>query len=388
MAASPLAVAPRPSSRPSRRPRRGWVVAALAALLVLALPLLRGPSTATDRYVTEEVSTGPISQVVSATGALNPVTTVLVGAQVSGTVASRHVDYNSRVAPGEVLLRLDPTLLQAEVEQAAAELADKQALQAVAEANLRRYAGLVERGFLSPLALDQYRQAVASATAQTALAQAKLARARANLGYTTVRSPVAGVVVAREVEVGQTVAANFQTPTLFRIAPDLKRMQVDTNVAEADVGSIAPGAQVAFTVDAYPDRSFTGTVRHVRLNPTIQQNVVTYNVVVDADNPDERLLPGMTAHLKFTIARRDQALRIPNAALRFKPSAAGKQAATGSTVYVPTADGLAARAVKTGITDGRNTELLAGDLRAGDRVAINETERGSEGKPPLRLRMF
>ncbi|MCA3218176.1 MAG: efflux RND transporter periplasmic adaptor subunit, partial [Burkholderiales bacterium] len=203
----------------------------------------------------------------------------------SGTVASRHVDYNSRVKPGDVLLRLEPTLLQAEVDQAAAELADKQALLGVAQANLLRYEGSVARGLVAPLSLDQYRQAVASATAQVTLAQAKLARARANLGYMTVRLPVAGVVVAREVEVGQTVAANFQTPTLFKIAPDLTRRRIDTNVAELDVGSIQPGAQVSFTVDAYPDRRFTGTVRHARLNPTIQQNVVTYNVVVDAANP-------------------------------------------------------------------------------------------------------
>jgi HlyD family secretion protein len=159
-------------------------------------------------------------------------------------------------------------------------------------------------------------------------------------------------------------------------------------VAEADVGSIQPSAQVSFTVDAYADRRFTGTVRHVRLNPTIQQNVVTYNVVVDAANPDERLLPGMTAHLKFTIAQRDNALRAPNAALRYKPSAAGKQAASGSSVYVLAEGGVAPRAVKTGITDGRYTELLEGDLRAGDRVVIDETERGSEAKPSLRMRAF
>ncbi|MFN7779157.1 MAG: efflux RND transporter periplasmic adaptor subunit [Betaproteobacteria bacterium] len=385
------------SSMPARtQPARGrWrrgrvpaLLALLAALTVLALPLLRGPPGATELYVTEEVGNGPVAQVIGATGALNPVTTVLVGAQVSGTVASRHVDYNSRVKPGEVLLRLEPTLLQAEVDQAAAELADKQALLGVAQANLLRYEGLVARGFVAPLSLDQYRQAVASAKAQVDLTQAKLARARTNLGYTTVRSPVAGVVVAREVEVGQTVAANFQTPTLFKIAPDLTRMQVDTNVAEADVGSIQPGAPVSFTVDAYAERRFTGTVRHVRLNPTIQQNVVTYNVVVDAANPDERLLPGMTAHLKFTIAQRDDALRVPNAALRYKPSAAGRQAASGSSVYVLAEGGVAQRPVKTGITDGRYTELLEGDLRAGDRVVIDETERGSESRPSLRMRAF
>jgi HlyD family secretion protein len=385
------------SSMPARtQPARGgwrWgrvlaLLALVAVLTVLTLPLLRGPPGATERYVTEEVGAGPVSQVVGATGALNPVTTVLVGTQVSGTVASRHVDYNSRVKPGDVLLRLEPTLLQAEVDQAAAELADKQALLGVAQANLLRYEGLVARGFVAPLSLDQYRQALASAQAQVDLAQAKLTRARTNLGYATVRSPVAGVVVAREVEVGQTVAANFQTPTLFKIAPDLTRMQVDTNVAEADVGAIQPGAPVGFTVDAYADRRFTGTVRHVRLNPTIQQNVVTYNVVVDAANPDERLLPGMTAHLKFTIAQRDNALRAPNAALRYKPSAAGKQAASGSSVYVLAEGGVAPRAVKTGITDGRYTELLEGDLRAGDRVVIDETERGSEAKPSLRMRAF
>ncbi|MFN8866670.1 MAG: efflux RND transporter periplasmic adaptor subunit [Pseudomonadota bacterium] len=391
--ASPPVVASTPGrARLARgRWRRGRVLALLAllaALAVLAPLLLRGTSSTNERYVTEDIGTGPVSQVVGATGALNPVTTVLVGAQVSGTVASRHVDYNSRVKPGDVLLRLEPTLLQAEVDQAAAELADKQALLGVAQANLLRYEGLVARGFVAPLSLDQYRQAVASGTAQVSLAQAKLARARANLGYTTVRSPVAGVVVAREVEVGQTVAANFQTPTLFKIAPDLTRMQIDTNVAEADVGSIQPGAPVSFTVDAYPDRRFTGTVRHVRLNPTIQQNVVTYNVVVDAANPEERLLPGMTAHLKFTIAQRDNALRIPNAALRYTPSAAGRQAATGASVYVLVDGSVAQRAVKTGITDGRYTELLEGDLRAGDRVVIDETERGSESKPSLRMRAF
>lgn len=219
--ASPPVVASTPGrARLARgRWRRGRVLsllALLAALAVLAPLLLRGPSSTTERHVTEDIGTGPVSQVVGATGALNPVTTVLVGAQVSGTVASRHVDYNSRVKPGDVLLRLEPTLLQAEVDQAAAELADKQALLGVAQANLLRYEGSVARGLVAPLSLDQYRQAVASATAQVTLAQAKLARARANLGYMTVRLPVAGVVVAREVEVGQTVAANFQTPTPFQ----------------------------------------------------------------------------------------------------------------------------------------------------------------------------
>jgi HlyD family secretion protein len=232
--------------------------------------------------------------------------------------------------------------------------------------------------------VDTAVQARKSAKAQVDQATAQLAKDRTNLGYSVIRSPVAGVVVNRAVDLGQTVAASFQTPTLFQIAQDLRKMQIDSSFAEADIGKIKVGQPVQFTVDAFPDRTFSATVRQVRLNPTTQQNVVTYDVVVAVDNPDQILMPGMTAYVNVIVAQHKSALLVPNAALRFKPEGAqaivkGKPAeekvqGTGGSVFVMEKERLRAIPVRLGISDGRFSEVLSGDIKDGDPLVVGTAE--------------
>ena len=265
------------------------------------------------------MSYGDVTQTVTANGTLNPVSLVNVGTQVSGTVKSLHADFNQQVKAGQVLLELDPTTLQAAVEQSAGELASAEAdLRAGQAATSRACASCSSRSTCRARSWTRRCRRARARLARVQTARAKLERDLANLGYSGIRSPVSGVVVSRQVDVGQTVAASFQTPTLFQIAHDLTQMQIDTSVAEADIGSIAVGQTARFTVDAFPGRRFEGKVKQVRLNPTNQQNVVTYNVVVAVSNPDLVLLPGMTAYVSFVIDQREHALLVPNAALRFR----------------------------------------------------------------------
>ncbi|HTO68207.1 MAG TPA: efflux RND transporter periplasmic adaptor subunit, partial [Bradyrhizobium sp.] len=245
------------------------------------------------KYRLVAVKAGDVTQTVSANGTLNPVVLVNVGTQVSGTVKALHVDFNDHVKAGQTLLELDPALLQAQVRQDEASVSNAQASLDLAIANERRSVTLWQQDSIARQAVDESIQAHKSAQAQLDLARAQLAKDRTNLAYSVIRSPVSGVVVNRAVDIGQTVAASFQTPTLFQIAQDLRKMQIDSSFAEADVGNIKVGQPVQFTVDAFPNRAFTASVRQIRLNATTQQNVVTYDVVVAVDNLEEILMPGM-----------------------------------------------------------------------------------------------
>lgn len=370
-------------------------------------------SPAAERYKTQAVEVGNVSQTVSANGTLNPVVLVSVGTQVSGTVKKLYADFNDRVKQGQILMELDASLFQAQVRQSEANVASAEAALELAVANEARTRGLYAKEYVSKQELDQTTQAMKSARAQVALARAQAEKDRTNFGYSIIRSPVSGVVVDRTVDVGQTVAASFQTPTLFKIAQDLRKMQIDSSFAEADVGNIREGQAVRFTVDAFPNRSFKAAVRQVRLNPTTQQNVVTYDVVVAVDNPEQVLMPGMTAYVNIVVAERKNVLLIPNAALRFKPQEAAektakrngngrgqgrgqgkdKQEGASGTVYVLAGDRLKPVKVKAGITDNRYTEVVAGDLKDGDQVVVEDTRAsgsGTTGQPPstLRMRMF
>jgi HlyD family secretion protein len=263
--------------------------------------------------------------------------------------------------------------------------------------------------YVSKQDLDQAVQAHKAARAAVDLARAQTDKDRANLSYTVIRSPVSGVVVARSVDVGQTVAASFQTPTLFQIAQDLSNMQIDTSFPEADIGSIKVDMAARFTVDAFPGRSFKGKVRQIRLNPSTQQNVVTYNVVISVDNPDQALMPGMTAYVNIGVAQRTEVLQVPNAALRFKPAetaaatdkkpgdkatAEGKAAkrkkdGNSGTVHVLSGDALTPVAVTMGITDNRNTEIVSGELKAGDTVVVGDATVAAPGAAKtVGIRMF
>ncbi len=272
------------------------------------------------RYKTADADRGAIVQFVTATGTLNPVGLVNVGTQVSGTVSEVNVDFNDRVKRGQVLLKIDPTLLTAVIKQNEASLDAARAQFVLADSNYERNTKLVKQGFISAAALEQLRQAKDAASAQVKVSEAQLERARADLANSIIRSPIDGVIIKRTADLGQTVAASFQTPNLFVIARDLKKMQIDTNVSEADVGLLKDGQPVRFVVDAFPERDFDGKVRQFRLAANVTQNVVTYNVVIDVDNPDELLKPGLTAQVRIITANRPDALRVPTAALRYRPS--------------------------------------------------------------------
>lgn len=379
-----------------------------------------------QRYKQQEATVGEITQNVAANGTLSPVTLVNVGTQVSGTVRKLHVDFNDVVKAGQILAELDDTVLVAAAGQSEANIASAQASLDLAKANEARMRTLFADEYVSRQEFDQAIQSRRAAEAALRLARAQNDRDRANLGYSVIRSPVAGVVVDRQIDVGQTVAASFQTPVLFKIAQDLAQMQIYTTFAEADIGNIRVGQAVRFNVDAFPNRSFKGSVKQIRLNPTNTQNVVTYNVVVEVENPDLTLLPGMTAYVNIVVAQKKDVLLVPNAALRFKPGpdaekfvirpAADKAAAqpaaaekgndkapekgaggprgkrrdTGSgTVYVIDDGKMRAVSVQVGITDSRNTEISGGELKPGDKVVVGENQPNDpSSNSTLRMRMF
>ena len=403
------------------------VVAALAAG---GYTVYRNKTTLTpeQRYRLESAEKGDLVQTVSANGTLNPVVLVSVGTQVSGTVTQLYVDFNDKVEKGQPLLELDRSLLEAQARQSTANLSNVRASLQLARANETRMQALFKEEYVSRQELEQAVQIRKSTEAQLAQARAAADRDRVNLGYTIIRSPVSGIVVDRVVDLGQTVAASLQTPTLIKIAQDLAEMRIDSSFAEADIGRIKEGQPVHFTVDAFPDRSFTGEVQQIRLNATTTQNVVTYNVRVSLKNPDLLLLPGMTAYVTITVDRRDDVLMVPNAALRFKPEPDAIGAATGDkppasasssasarqrgngrqasggqtggrrskkndsrsgTVWVLDGQALKPVAVEIGISDNRSTEIVGGELSPGDRVVVGDQPSGDAGKPSsVGLRLF
>lgn len=365
--------------------------------------------TLDERYQFEEVTRGPITQTVTANGTLNPVALVNVGTQVSGTVQHLYADFNSKVDAGQILLELDPTLFRAAVEQSSGNVASATASLELARVNEARIRELLRQDYVPQQDLDQAIQTRKAAEAQLRTARGQLARDKANLDFSVIRSPVSGTVVSRSVDLGQTVAASFQTPTLFQIAQDLASMQIDTNVAEADIGRVRTDQTVKFTVDAFPGRNFEGRVQQIRLSPIIQQNVVTYNVVVGVDNRDLVLMPGMTAYIAVQVDQRDDTLLVPTAALRFRPkdvAPAGKPSGAGTKpdarptdkakgggggrgpgarVFVARGEELVPVTVTTGLADNRTVEITSGELKVGDRVAVQarlaDGASGGSGRP-------
>lgn len=396
--------------------RAGLVVAVLGAAAGGWMAWQKAhPPAEVPKYRTAAVDRGAIAQAVLATGTVQPVNTVNVGTQVSGTVLERNADFNDRVKKGQVLLRLDPATLQARLRQAQAQLASAQATLALARSTVERNERLVGQGFISALALDQSQRELAAALAGVEVARAQVDAAQTDANNSVIRSPVDGVVIKRNIEVGQTVAASYQTPDLYQIAQDLQQMRIHTNVSEADVGLIRPGQLARFSVDAYPEREFEGTVEQFRLNSTSTQGVVTYPIVVAVDNRDERLKPGMTAQVRIVVGSKTDVLRIPTAALRFRPdedelkpppgakdgakdgtaAAAAASAASSATARADDDGLLAARRdgarifrvytvgtgqrpqlheVTIGISNTRFTEMLSGPLKAGDELVTRRAE--------------
>ncbi len=281
------------------------------------------------RYRTEMVQRGDVKEQVTATGNLTAVTTVQVGSQVSGTISALNVDFNDKVHKGQILAQLDPTFLKAQVDQSRADLVSAQVQMQKAERDSARVFPLAPSQMVSQADLDAAKTTLDAARASVTSAKAGLNRAETNLRYATIQSPIDGVVVSRDVDVGQTVAASLSAPTLYTIANDLTRMQLEVAVDEADIGMVKDGQNATFTVDAYPDLTFHGTVHQIRLNPATVQNVVTYTVIIFVDNPDLKLLPGMTANVSILADQQIDVLKIPVMALRFRPPAAASPRGNG-----------------------------------------------------------
>src|SRR4051794_26437107 len=315
----------------NHKQRRLLIIAIVVVVGVLVglFFLRRGKDKDGDKYRTEAVSQGSITATINATGTLSAVTTVQVGSQVSGIIARLYADFNSQVKQGQLLAELDPTPFLQTVDQRKADVTKTQVEVANTKVTYDRQKRLADAGLIALSDLDAAKAAYDGARAGLAQSQAALKQAQTNLGYTKIYSPVDGQVVARQYDVGQTVAASFSAPTLFTIAKDLTKMQVQADVDQSDIGQIKVGEPVRFTVDAYPDQTFRGQISQVRLNATVTQNVITYPVIIEVPNPDLKLRPSMTADVTIAVATVQDVLRVPNAALRFRPETeAGKQGQT------------------------------------------------------------
>jgi HlyD family secretion protein len=354
------------------------------------------------QFKTAPVTRGTIRATVTATGTMNPVVTVNVGTQVSGTIKRIYANYNSVVKKGQIIAQIDPATFRAQVDQALANFRQAEATVMSVKAtalNAKRIRDrnkeLISKELIAQADFDTSDTTWLSAEAQVKAQEAQVAQmkgaldfARTNLEYTKILSPVDGTVVTRNVDVGQTVAASFQTPTLFYIAQDLTRMQIDTNVDEADIGRVKVGQEVDFNVDAYPDILFKGKVSQVRISPITVQNVVTYDVVIHVENKELRLKPGMTANVSIVTAVKSEVLRLPNGALRFRPQEKEPKTATqgatvrkGQSVWI-LADGKPKRVqVKTGISDGTFTEIHSGDLAEGQAVITESLTKAANNGP-------
>ncbi len=378
------------------------IAVVIVALVAIGLYLSLRSGTNGIQYKTAPLTSGSIRSTVTATGTVNPVVTVNVGTQVSGTIKFIHADYNSVVKKGQIIAEIDPAILSAQVDQARANLLAAKANVLKARATLadskrtmERNRQLIAKHLISQSDFDtsettwQSNEAQLKANeAQVAQAQAALNSAETNLAYTKIISPVNGIVVSRNVDVGQTVAASFQTPTLFNIAQDLTKMQIDTSVDEADIGKVQVGQNVDFNVDAYPDILFRGKVAQVRINPTTVSNVVTYDVVIQVDNKELKLKPGMTANVSIVTAVKEGVLKAPNSALRFKPANSeektAKGAKRGQALWILVENKPKRVKVAAGISDGSFTEISSDGLKEGQEViteALNKSKKADVGAP-------
>jgi HlyD family secretion protein len=397
---------PLPAPAPNSAARNNhWILvacAALALLIAIAVAWWNLSPGSPVRYVSAPVTIGPISRAVQATGTVNPELTIIVGTYVSGVIQDLTCDFNTQVKRGQICAKIDPRPYQTIVDQAKANLAvanaqlqkDRASLT-YAKLSYERAATLVRTNAVSKDALDsaesEYDQALAQISFDEATIQqrqAVLDAAQVNLDYTNIVSPVDGTVVSRNVTMGQTVAASFQTPTLFLIATDLTRMQVDANVSESDIGGIKEGNKATFTVDAYSKRLFEGTVTQVRQSPQTVQNVVTYDIVISVNNPDLALKPGLTAATRIIIDQRSDVTRIPNQALRYIPTGTAIREADQPRIWVLRDGAPFAVQVKPGLDDDDYTEIVQGELKPGDRVVITEqrdSTNSRSGVPRPRL---
>ena len=356
--------------------RKKWWLLLIGAVVIAIKLIMSDPANKKAEYITVNITRGDLRQVVSATGEIRPVNTVNVGSQVSGNIDELFVDFNSKVKKGDILLTIEPSVLQASVDEAKASLDSAISQRNFAKSEYLRDKSLYAEGFISRAEMEQKEASYNQAEASVKRMQSQYDRAVTNLGYATIVSPVDGTVISRKVDVGQTVAASFQTPDLFEIAEDLTKMQIETAVSEADIGVIKEGQPVSFTVDAYPTETFNGTVRQVRLAPTTTSNVVVYTVVIDVDNTDLRLMPGMTAFVTIIISEKDNVWKAANAAFLVRSFANFLEAedingATptshlallreGNVLLVPFSKGL---------STATETEIMSDEIEMGDKIIV------------------
>ena len=390
--AAPVVLVPKPPAATPAVPRlrKTWLIAGLLSLAVLAVISVAwwlATAETTVSYTTAPVTRGAVTRAVTATGTVNPVLTIIVGTYVSGVIQSLECDYNTIVKKGQVCAKIDPRPYQTVVDQNKANLTAAKAQVEKSKVGLTyaqltydRMARLGQTNAVSKDSvdnaknlLDQARAQVGVDEADIALHEAQLATAQVNLDYTNIVSPVDGTVVSRNVTMGQTVAASFQTPTLFLIATDLTKMQVDTNVSESDIGGIKLGNKATFTVDAYAKRTFEGTVSQVRQSPQTVQNVVTYDIVISVDNTDLMLMPGMTAASRIVVDQRNEVTRVPNQALRYVPGGLAGAGQPGQARIWVLRDGQPDPIpVVAGLDDDSFTEIVIGDVKPGDSVITAE----------------
>lgn len=362
-----------------------WVVVAIVAIIAVAVWAFSGGKKEQQiSFDTAPVASANIQNSITATGTIEPVTSVTVGTQVSGIVSKLYVDYNSVVKKGQVIAELDKTNLLSQLATAKTQLATAQSQLNYQTANYKRYQTLFQKGLVAADDYDNAKLSYRQAVEQVASAKEEVQRAQTNLGYATITSPIDGVVLSKSVEEGQTVAASFSTPELFTIAQDLTNMQVVADVDEADIGDVKEGERVSFTVDAYPDDTFEGTVKQVRQEATTTNNVVTYEVVISAPNADLKLKPGLTANVTIYTAERKGVLAVPSKALRFTPTkeTVGKMKIVdvqGAKNKVWTIEGnsIVAHKVNIGMANGTNTQIIGG-VQAGIKVVTGLSVIGGE----------
>lgn len=370
--------------------KKALVIAAVAAIATLAVWLLSGGKKEEKiTFDTAAVAPANIMNSITATGTIEPVTSVTVGTQVSGIVSKLFVDYNSVVKKGQVIAELDKTNLMSQLNTAKTQLATAQSQLNYQTANYKRYKTLFEKGLVAADDFDNAKLSYTQAKEQVVSAKEEVQRAQTNLGYATITSPIDGVVLSKSVEEGQTVAASFSTPELFTIAQDLTNMQVVADVDEADIGDVKEGERVTFTVDAYPDDTFEGEVKQVRQEATTTNNVVTYEVVISAPNADLKLKPGLTANVTIYTAERKGVLSVPSKALRFIPQkeTVGKMkivdvANAKNKVWTIEGNSIVAHKVNIGMTDGTNTQIVGG-IAEGTKVITGLNVMGGEEKMPM-----
>lgn len=370
--------------------KKTLVIVAVAAIAALAVWLLSGGKKEEKiTFDTAAVAPANIMNSITATGTIEPVTSVTVGTQVSGIVSKLFVDYNSVVKKGQVIAELDKTNLMSQLNTAKTQLATAQSQLNYQTANYKRYKTLFEKGLVAADDFDNAKLSYTQAKEQVVSAKEEVQRAQTNLGYATITSPIDGVVLSKSVEEGQTVAASFSTPELFTIAQDLTNMQVVADVDEADIGDVKEGERVTFTVDAYPDDTFDGEVKQVRQEATTTNNVVTYEVVISAPNADLKLKPGLTANVTIYTAERKGVLSVPSKALRFTPQkeTVGKMkivdvANAKNKVWTIEGNSIVAHKVNIGMTDGTNTQIVGG-IAEGTKVVTGLNVMGGEEEKPM-----